>query len=87
MSTPISSQRTALVTGARGGIGRELVARLRSGGHRVAAVGRDSKAFADVPAMTRTPMTAGMLGVDAMREGAGKQYPGRPGRPAVILRP
>lgn len=50
MSTPISSQRIALVTGARGGIGRELVARLRSGGHRVAAVGRDSKALADVPA-------------------------------------
>ena len=50
MSTPISSQRIALVTGARGGIGRELVARLRSDGHRVAAVGRDSKAFADVPA-------------------------------------
>jgi NAD(P)-dependent dehydrogenase (short-subunit alcohol dehydrogenase family) len=50
MSTPISSQRIALVTGARGGIGRELVARLRSGGHRVAAVGRDSKALAEVPA-------------------------------------
>ncbi len=50
MSTPISSQRIALVTGARGGIGRELVARLRSGGHRVAAVGRESKALADVPA-------------------------------------
>jgi NAD(P)-dependent dehydrogenase (short-subunit alcohol dehydrogenase family) len=38
------------VTGARGGIGRELVARLRSGGHRVAAVGRDGKTLADVPA-------------------------------------
>lgn len=110
MSTPISSRRIALVTGARGGIGRELVARLRSAGHRVAAVGRDSKALAEVPAdahiaaakggiealarsaaatyaplglrinavapgMTETPMTAGMLRVDAMREGAGKQYP------------
>jgi NAD(P)-dependent dehydrogenase (short-subunit alcohol dehydrogenase family) len=50
MSTPVSPQRIALVTGARGGIGRELVARLRSGGHRVAAVGRDSTALADVPA-------------------------------------
>lgn len=50
MSTPISSQRIALVTGARGGIGRELVARLRSAGHRVAAVGRDSKALAEVSA-------------------------------------
>jgi NAD(P)-dependent dehydrogenase (short-subunit alcohol dehydrogenase family) len=50
MSTPISSQRIALVTGARGGVGRALVARLRSGGHRVAAVGRDGMALADVPA-------------------------------------
>ncbi|MCU0939824.1 MAG: SDR family oxidoreductase [Burkholderiaceae bacterium] len=50
MSTPLSSQRIALVTGARGGIGRELVARLRSDGHRVAAVGRDIKALAEVPA-------------------------------------
>ena len=27
------------------------------------------------PGMTDTPMTAGMLRVEAMREGAGKQYP------------
>ena len=32
----------ALVTGARGGIGREVVARLRAAGLRVAAVGRDA---------------------------------------------
>lgn len=50
MTTPVSSSRIALVTGARGGIGRELVARLRSAGHRVAAVGRDGKGLADVPA-------------------------------------
>lgn len=31
----------ALVTGARGGIGRELVRLLRAAGHRVVAVGRD----------------------------------------------
>ena len=42
--------RIALVTGARGGIGRELVARLRADGHRVAAVGRDGTLLADVPA-------------------------------------
>jgi NAD(P)-dependent dehydrogenase (short-subunit alcohol dehydrogenase family) len=36
----------ALVTGARGGIGRELVARLAAAGHRVAAVGRDAAALA-----------------------------------------
>ncbi len=40
----------ALVTGARGGIGRALVARLRSRGLRVAAVGRDMATLADVPA-------------------------------------
>jgi NAD(P)-dependent dehydrogenase (short-subunit alcohol dehydrogenase family) len=40
----------ALVTGARGGIGRALVARLRRRGVRVAAVGRDAHALADLPA-------------------------------------
>lgn len=40
----------AIVTGARGGIGRELVARLRASGHRVAAVGRDAATLAAVPA-------------------------------------
>jgi NAD(P)-dependent dehydrogenase (short-subunit alcohol dehydrogenase family) len=40
----------ALVTGARGGIGRALVARLRSRGLRVAAVGRDLATLNDVPA-------------------------------------
>lgn len=39
-----------LVTGARGGIGRALVARLRARGMRVAAVGRDAAALADLPA-------------------------------------
>jgi NAD(P)-dependent dehydrogenase (short-subunit alcohol dehydrogenase family) len=38
------------VTGARGGIGRALVARLRSRGLRVAAVGRDLATLNDVPA-------------------------------------
>lgn len=40
----------ALVTGARGGIGRALVTRLRARGLRVAAVGRDAAALADVAA-------------------------------------
>ncbi len=40
----------ALVTGARGGIGRALVSRLRSRGVRVAAVGRDPATLAEVPA-------------------------------------
>ncbi|MEY3871860.1 MAG: 3-oxoacyl-[acyl-carrier-protein] reductase FabG [Pseudomonadota bacterium] len=40
----------ALVTGARGGIGRALVARLRSRGLRVAVVGRDSLTLNEVPA-------------------------------------
>ncbi len=42
--------RIALVTGARGGIGREVTARLRASGHRVAAVGRNAPALADVEA-------------------------------------
>ncbi len=40
----------ALVTGARGGIGREVTARLRAAGYRVAAVGRDAATLADVTA-------------------------------------
>jgi len=40
----------ALVTGARGGVGRALVSRLRARGLRVAAVGRDLATLADVPA-------------------------------------
>jgi NAD(P)-dependent dehydrogenase (short-subunit alcohol dehydrogenase family) len=45
-----STQLIALVTGARGGIGREVVAQLRQQGHRVAAVGRDAALLADVAA-------------------------------------
>ncbi|MEQ1684822.1 MAG: SDR family oxidoreductase [Burkholderiaceae bacterium] len=44
------ANHVALVTGARGGIGAEVVARLRGTGHRVAAVGRDASALAAVPA-------------------------------------
>ncbi len=40
----------ALITGARGGIGRELAAQLRHAGHRVAAVGRDAGTLADIDA-------------------------------------
>ena len=40
----------AIVTGARGGIGAEVVARLRSAGHKVAAVGRDVATLAEVAA-------------------------------------
>ncbi len=43
----------ALVTGARGGIGRALVARLRARGLQVAAVGRDLSTLAEVPALAR----------------------------------
>ena len=53
MSAPdpaANTARIALVTGARGGIGREVVARLRASGHRVAAVGRDADTLAAVPA-------------------------------------
>lgn len=44
------TQQIALVTGARGGIGREVVALLRAAGHRVMAVGRDGDAMAEVQA-------------------------------------
>jgi NAD(P)-dependent dehydrogenase (short-subunit alcohol dehydrogenase family) len=40
----------ALITGARGGIGRALAAQLKAAGLRVAAVGRDAQALADIPA-------------------------------------
>lgn len=54
MNTPTDSptlpSRVALVTGARGGIGRELTAKLRACGHRVAAVGRDVETLASVEA-------------------------------------
>ena len=46
---PITT-RGALVTGARGGIGREVVAQLRASGYRVAAVGREADTLAAVPA-------------------------------------
>ena len=49
-SPPAAAQRLALVTGARGGIGREVVARLRAAGHRVAAIGRDADTLASVEA-------------------------------------
>ncbi|MFM2341667.1 MAG: hypothetical protein RLZZ592_1320, partial [Pseudomonadota bacterium] len=42
-----------LVTGARGGIGRELCRRLKADGLRVAAVGREAGALADVAADLR----------------------------------
>lgn len=45
-----SQNMVALVTGARGGIGSQVVARLRSSGHRVAAVGRDAASLAAVEA-------------------------------------
>lgn len=40
----------ALVTGARGGIGRALVSRLRASGHPVAVVGRDASTLRTVAA-------------------------------------
>ena len=46
----MTSPTIALVTGARGGIGRELTALLRAAGHRVAVVGRDATTLASVAA-------------------------------------
>jgi NAD(P)-dependent dehydrogenase (short-subunit alcohol dehydrogenase family) len=51
-TTPEFAPQVALVTGARGGIGREVVAQLRALGHHVAAVGRDADTLAHVEANT-----------------------------------
>ena len=50
MNITTSPARIALVSGARGCIGSEVVARLRASGHRVAAVGRKADTLASVPA-------------------------------------
>jgi NAD(P)-dependent dehydrogenase (short-subunit alcohol dehydrogenase family) len=57
------------IAAAKGGI--EALA--RSAAATYAPLGLRINAVA--PGMTETPMTAGMLRVDAMREGAGRQYP------------
>lgn len=53
MNHPNAPGRIALVTGARGGIGREVAARLKAMGFLVAAVGRDADALASVSADAR----------------------------------
>ena len=53
MNAFVYSQDIAIVTGARGGIGRALVGQLRAGGVRVAAVGRDAAALAEVASDAR----------------------------------
>ncbi|MBP6652041.1 MAG: SDR family NAD(P)-dependent oxidoreductase, partial [Xylophilus sp.] len=42
-----------MVTGARGGIGRQVVQRLRTQGHRVAVVGRDAASLDSLAADAR----------------------------------
>jgi NAD(P)-dependent dehydrogenase (short-subunit alcohol dehydrogenase family) len=57
------------IAAAKGGVealARSAAASYASAGLRINAV---------APGMTDTPMTAGMLKMPAMREGAGKQYP------------
>jgi len=66
-----------LVTGARGGIGRELCRRLKSDGLRVAAVGRDAGALNDVAADLRiaadtTTPEGAQLAVAACHEAFGQ---------------
>lgn len=53
LAAPDGGPQVALVTGARGGIGRAVVAHLRAQGHRVAAVGRDAAGLAEVEAHAR----------------------------------
>ena len=53
MNHPDAPRKMALVTGARGGIGREVTARLSASGFLVAAVGRDADTLATVSADAR----------------------------------
>ncbi len=57
------------IAAAKGGV----EALVRSAAATYAPIGLRINAVA--PGMTDTPMTAGMLKVEAMREGAGRQYP------------
>ena len=74
---PSTTPPLALVTGARGGIGRELCRQLRAAGHTVAAVGRGGDALlavdADlhIAADTTTPEGAA-LAIAACRETFGR---------------
>ena len=73
----MTSPSIALVTGARGGIGHALAARLRAAGHRVVAVGRDAEQLAAVEADlhlaadTSTPEGAAMV-ISSCREALGQ---------------
>lgn len=53
MSHPDAPRKIALVTGARGGIGREVAARLTVRGFLVVAIGRDADSLATVPSDAR----------------------------------
>ncbi|RVT51472.1 SDR family NAD(P)-dependent oxidoreductase [Rubrivivax albus] len=68
---------SVLITGASGGIGRALAARLHERGWRIAAVGRDADRLAAVPATLRivadvTTPDGAALALSATREGLGE---------------
>lgn len=76
MNDARDARPVTLVTGARGGIGRALVVRLRADGQRVAAVGRDAAALADLDADARigadtTTPEGAALAIAACREALG----------------
>ncbi len=73
---PSTPAPIVLITGARGGIGRALASQLHAQGWRVAAVGRQASALADVPASLRieadtTTPEGARLAVQACREQLG----------------
>jgi NAD(P)-dependent dehydrogenase (short-subunit alcohol dehydrogenase family) len=67
----------AALKGERGAavFASSVVARIGVASHEVIAAAQGLRVNAVTPGMTDTPMTAGMLKMPAMREGAARQYP------------
>jgi NAD(P)-dependent dehydrogenase (short-subunit alcohol dehydrogenase family) len=73
----MDEQTPVMVTGAAGGIGRALAARLQAAGRPVVAVGRDADRLAEVPAQLRvvadcTTPEGAALAIAACREALGR---------------
>lgn len=83
-ATPAHAEASspALVTGARGGIGRALVERLAAAGHPVVAVGRDAASLRDVQAALHVAAdTTTAEGAHAVMAAVTRHF----GRPPALL--